>query len=177
MCFRAIPSNCAPSASSAPRVRSLRRSVLNSTRCSPHTSNARSHSKSFVSTFAPVPQAEGRSHVQPISTRRWWGSKARYRVEPASRPAATTANATSSGAASASSNQTVEVTRIGHVAEDLRILGRRLAQALAVPLLERLHADERARERAVGAKLRATRGVDPGEDTGLTTLIRSYPVG
>ena len=44
--------------------------------------------RSFASTFAPVPQADGCSQVQPISTERCSGRSARKRVEPTISPVA-----------------------------------------------------------------------------------------
>ena len=70
MWLRRMPSNWAGIAASAARERSLRESVLNSTRTQPSVSKACSSISSFASTLAPVRQARGLSQVQPISTTR-----------------------------------------------------------------------------------------------------------
>src|SRR5262245_9509489 len=82
MCLRWTPSNVAPRAARAPHERSLEASVLNSTLRQPQLSNACCSCRSLASTFAPVPHADGCSHVQPISTERCSGLSARKRVEP-----------------------------------------------------------------------------------------------
>ena len=77
MCLRKMPSNRAGSASSAARERSFSASVLNSTRMQASSSNACPMRRSLASTFAPVPQAALESHVQPISSPRCSGRRAR----------------------------------------------------------------------------------------------------
>src|SRR5579871_4135436 len=104
MCFRKIPSNVAPTPSSAPRTRRLRASVLNSTRIAPHPSKALRSSRYFASTFEPFPHCERSSHVQPISTRLCIGSTLRYRDDPTGSPPAITTNGTSRSDSSAMSN-------------------------------------------------------------------------
>ena len=79
----------APIASIAPRERSFCASVFSSTRRQPQTSNACRSISSFASTLTPVPQADGWSHVQPISTEPCSGRSARNRVEPTTRSPAT----------------------------------------------------------------------------------------
>ena len=70
MWLRITPSNWAGIAASAARERSLRASVLNSTRTQPRVSKACPIISSLASTLAPVRQALGVSQVQPISTTR-----------------------------------------------------------------------------------------------------------
>ena len=70
MCLRKTPSNSAPRPASAARDRPFVASVLNSTRRKPSSSNACFSSRYFASVFAPVPHADGASHVFPISTTR-----------------------------------------------------------------------------------------------------------
>ena len=82
MCLRWIPSKRAPMASMAPLERSFRASVLSSTRRHVHCSKAWRSISSFASTFTPVPQTAGCSHVHPISSERCSGRRARKRVEP-----------------------------------------------------------------------------------------------
>jgi hypothetical protein len=65
-----MPSNLAGRAESAARERSLRASVLNSTRTHSSVSKAWRIISSFASTLAPLRQALGLSQVQPISTTR-----------------------------------------------------------------------------------------------------------
>ncbi len=77
MCLRKIPSKWAPIPVSAWRERSLRESVLNSTRMQPSSSIAKPSISSFASRLAPVRQADGCSQVQPISRPSWGGRTAR----------------------------------------------------------------------------------------------------
>ena len=70
---------------------------------------------SFASTFTPVPQASGWSHVQPISTDRCSGRSARNRVEPTTpSPASVTSGSSTPPAAArrASSTQASRSARV-----------------------------------------------------------------
>ena len=68
MCLRNTPSNCAPSLASAARERSLRASVLSSTRVQCRRSKACSNSSSLHSTLTPVPQTAGEYHEAETTT-------------------------------------------------------------------------------------------------------------
>ena len=147
MCRRKIPSNRAPTPSSAPRTRRFRASVLNSTRIAPHSSNAFRSSRYFVSTFAPVPHCARSSHVQPISSRRWAGSTFKYRLDPTGRPVDVHDVRHLTFAREREIEPPIEPERV-HVREavDLRLTLRRLAQTLAMTLGDRLEPDDPAVE-------------------------------
>ncbi len=70
----------------AARERAFRASVLSSTRSQPSVSKAWPKSNSLVSTFAPVRHEGLPTQVQPISSPRCSGRKARYRVLPIAVP-------------------------------------------------------------------------------------------
>lgn len=65
--FRSTPSNRAPVPAMAARQRSLRASVLRSTRDTRHSSKAFRNSRYFVSVFTPAPWADAASQVKPTS--------------------------------------------------------------------------------------------------------------
>ena len=88
MWLRITPSNWAGRAAIALRERSLRASVLSSTRTQPSSSKACPIISSFASTLAPVRQAAGFSQVQPISTTRSAGRTLRKRLLPTAEPLA-----------------------------------------------------------------------------------------
>src|SRR5262249_50031172 len=77
MCERRTPSCTAPSFSMAACDRVLRTSVQSDTRFSPSTSKACASSNSLHSGLTGVPHTSGTYHVEPISTRRCWGTGSR----------------------------------------------------------------------------------------------------
>src|SRR5919204_1027615 len=132
-----MPSNRAGRAASAPRERSFSASVLNSTRRKP-TSNACRSIRYFASTFAPLPQCDGASHVQPISTTRCSGRMARSRVLPIAAPvgASSVANGPARPdrrSASASSNHSWNVSRDAAASTDIHVQMRGSCAATQSP--------------------------------------------